>query len=186
MPFCARQFLFIRPSTAADCRSVDRIWTLAASNATAKGFSLFSILVKGKPKVLHRNVISSLGCLKHGAVASRTSLRASCELLSHVDHYAELVTQRATEMTAKTGTDPGGLLATMVRDELYQTLGHIEETAQTLLHLAAVEACAPGKYVSLMHIYALATVVGVNIRSVYPNRQPRSRPFFNTVVLPRN
>ena len=59
---CEAVFVHSTVDCGRYCRSVDRLRTLAASDATEKGFSLFSISVKGKPKVLHQDVISSLGC----------------------------------------------------------------------------------------------------------------------------
>ena len=82
--------------------------------------------------------------------------------------------------------DPGALLATIVSDELFGRLNNVVEFFTTSLQAVIAETCAPGKYASMLHVYALAFVGGVQVRSAYADRQLRSRPFFNTTIFPRS
>ncbi|XP_029966288.1 vertnin [Salarias fasciatus] len=46
-------------------------------------------------------------------------------------------------------------------------------------------SCFPGSYANMWHIYALSSVLQVNIYSIYPMFNFKIRPYFNRVIRPR-
>lgn len=49
----------------------------------------------------------------------------------------------------------------------------------------AKASCFPGSYANMWHVYALSTVLQVNVYSIYPMFNPKIRPYFNRVIGPR-
>lgn len=46
-------------------------------------------------------------------------------------------------------------------------------------------SCFPGSYANMWHVYALSSVLQVNIYSIYPMFNFKIRPYFNRVIRPR-
>ncbi|XP_041660403.1 vertnin [Cheilinus undulatus] len=46
-------------------------------------------------------------------------------------------------------------------------------------------SCFPGSYANMWHVYALSSVLQLNIYSIYPMFNPKIRPYFNRVIRPR-
>lgn len=49
----------------------------------------------------------------------------------------------------------------------------------------AKASCFPGSYANMWHVYALSTVLQVNIYSIYPMFNLKIRPYFNRIIRPR-
>ncbi|XP_075995998.1 vertnin [Genypterus blacodes] len=49
----------------------------------------------------------------------------------------------------------------------------------------AKASCFPGSYANMWHVYALSTVLQVNIYSIYPMFNLKIRPYFNRMIRPR-
>lgn len=46
-------------------------------------------------------------------------------------------------------------------------------------------SCFPGSYANMWHVYALSSVLQLNIYSIYPMFNPKIRPYFHRVIRPR-
>ncbi|KAM6906138.1 vertnin [Lycodopsis pacificus] len=49
----------------------------------------------------------------------------------------------------------------------------------------AKASCFPGSYANMWHVYALSSVLQVNVYSIYPMFNLKIRPYFNRIIRPR-
>ena len=122
-------------------------------------------------------------------------LRCALELSQNAEYYALQLHSLAQEAkkSGKTKFSVNSLLSATLSDgpalELFYNQaksGNLMKSYQMAMLAESRHNARPGSYASLQHIIALASVVGVKIRSIYPKYNVKFRSFMNTTAFPKS
>ena len=154
--------------------------------------NLTPIKVAGDGNCLYR-AISILMC---GNENQHLELRLRCvlELAQNPEYYAQECLSFAQEATdsGKTNFCLSTLLSATLStgpalDAFHTTAKHssLKQAYQLALVEEVSQSARPGTYASLQHIMALASVIGVKIKPIYPKLNQEFRSFLSNLVVPR-
>ena len=122
--------------------------------------------------------------------------RVALELSMHARFYSERMAQLASSASAQSRSPHPFSASSLLQSTLGETGDAVfvaskksgrtnSEAYEAALHAETKSLAIPGRYAGLQHIWALASVLQVSIRSVYPNVNAEMRHLFNNVLHPR-
>ena len=111
--------------------------------------------------------------------------RTICELVCHQDYYLQPEVIALLDASGLMNSNALPAMSASYDQALSVSENSDKGVALSCFMIDCIKTTKIGTYSNMWHIYALSSVLGIAIRSAYPEQNLRIRPLLNKVIQPR-